>query len=130
MYPAHSRCCCLLCCSQYWCVKECNQKLLTDIHTHKHWLQHAYAYMFTASIARVCHVAGIVWETHPHCKHVLADLQDATQLALKIVTNYALSDSGITTYASPGQSLGFMRKSFEVSHFQQATWHDKSLLHC
>lgn len=43
------------------------------------------------------------------------DLKDATQLALKIVTNYALSDAGITTYASPGQSLGFMRKSFEVS---------------
>ncbi|KAL0050459.1 hypothetical protein WJX82_011563 [Trebouxia sp. C0006] len=43
------------------------------------------------------------------------DLKDATQLALKIVTNYALSDAGITTYASPGQSLGYMRKSFEVS---------------
>ena len=43
-------------------------------------------------------------------------VQDATQLALKIVTNYALSDAGITTYASPGQSLGFMRKSFEASY--------------
>lgn len=41
-------------------------------------------------------------------------MQDATQLALKIVTNYALSDAGITTYAAPGASLGFMRKSFEV----------------
>lgn len=41
-------------------------------------------------------------------------LQDATQLALKIVTNYGLSDIGMTTYAAPGASLGFMRKSFEV----------------
>ena len=41
-------------------------------------------------------------------------LQDATQLALKIVTSYGLSDIGITTYAAPGASLGFMRKSFEV----------------
>lgn len=41
-------------------------------------------------------------------------LQDATQLALKIVTNYGLSDIGITTYAAPGASPGFMRKSFEV----------------
>ncbi len=46
---------------------------------------------------------------------LLCVVQDATQLALKIVTNYALSDAGITTYASPGQSLGYMRKSFEVS---------------
>ena len=46
---------------------------------------------------------------------LLCIVQDATQLALKIVTNYALSDAGITTYASPGHSLGYMRKSFEVS---------------
>lgn len=44
-------------------------------------------------------------------------LQDATQLALKIVTSYGLSDIGITTYAAPGASLGFMRKSFEVLPF-------------
>jgi len=50
-----------------------------------------------------------------HAVKLLCDVQDATQLALKIVTNYALSDAGITTYASPGQSLGYMRKSFEVS---------------
>lgn len=42
-------------------------------------------------------------------------MQDATQLALKIVTSYGLSDLGITTYASPGTSLGYMRKSFEVA---------------
>ncbi|KAL3161042.1 hypothetical protein ABBQ38_009425 [Trebouxia sp. C0009 RCD-2024] len=45
----------------------------------------------------------------------ISDLKDATQLALKIVTNYALSDIGITTYAPPGSALGYMRKSFEVS---------------
>lgn len=43
-------------------------------------------------------------------------MQDATQLALKIVTNYALSDIGITTYAPPGTTLGYMRKSFEVNN--------------
>lgn len=43
-------------------------------------------------------------------------MQDATQLALKIVTNYALSDIGITTYAPPGSALGYMRKSFEVNN--------------
>lgn len=41
-------------------------------------------------------------------------MQDASRLALKIVSNYALSDAGITTYASPGHGLGFMQKSFEV----------------
>lgn len=49
-------------------------------------------------------------------------VQDATQLALKIVTSYALSDAGITTYASPGQSLGYMRKSFEVSSPSKLTF--------
>lgn len=44
----------------------------------------------------------------------LLDVQDASRLALKIVSNYSLSDVGITTYASPGHALGFMQKSFEV----------------
>lgn len=57
-----------------------------------------------------------------HAVKLLCIVQDATQLALKIVTNYALSDAGITTYASPGQSLGYMRKSFEVSSISKLTF--------
>ena len=49
----------------------------------------------------------------------LIPLQDASRLALKIVSNYALSDAGIPTYASPGHGLGYMQKSFEVVLCQQ-----------
>lgn len=41
-------------------------------------------------------------------------MQDAGSLAMKIVANYGLSDIGITTYAGPTASLGYMQKSFEA----------------
>ncbi len=63
-----------------------------------------------------------------HAVKLFCIVQDATQLALKIVTNYALSDAGITTYASPGQSLGYMRKSFEVSKLTFGGISDHGLL--
>lgn len=56
-----------------------------------------------------------------HCDNLLY-LQDATKLALKIVTNYALSDLGLTTYAPPGTSLGYMQKSFEVIPSESCPW--------
>ena len=62
----------------------------------------------------------------PQC-HCALPMQDATQLALKIVTNYALSDAGITTYAAPGSSLGFMRKSFEVHTSSLQLYHAADL---
>lgn len=47
--------------------------------------------------------------------HVFSSgMQDASRLAVKIVSNYGLSDAGITTYAAPGHAMGFMQKSFEV----------------
>ncbi|KAK9817111.1 hypothetical protein WJX72_009705 [[Myrmecia] bisecta] len=45
----------------------------------------------------------------------ISDLRDGARLAQKIVANYGLSDEGITIYAPPTATLGFMRKSFEVS---------------
>ena len=44
------------------------------------------------------------------------DIKDASNLAMRIVSNYGLdSVVGITTYAPPPGSLGFMQKSFEVA---------------
>ena len=43
-----------------------------------------------------------------------ACLQDAARLAQKVVTNYGMSDLGITVHAPPAGGSGFMRKSFEA----------------
>ena len=58
------------------------------------------------------------------CRHVGSHLiypdwycacwQDAARLAQKVVSNYGMSDLGITVHAPPAGGMGFMRKSFEV----------------
>lgn len=40
--------------------------------------------------------------------------QDAARLAQKLVSNYGMSELGITVHAPPAGGVGFMRKSFEV----------------
>ena len=60
-----------------------------------------------------------------HCMHS----QDAARLAQKVVSNYGMSDLGITVHAPPAGGSGFMRKSFEartqtlfaVAHDMQCT---------
>ena len=40
--------------------------------------------------------------------------QDAGKLAQKVVSNYGMSDLGITVHAPPAGGAGFQRKSYEV----------------
>jgi hypothetical protein len=53
--------------------------------------------------------------TRPQLLHLHPCLQDATRLAVRLVSNYGLSELGITTYAPVPSRLGFMQRSFEVT---------------
>ena len=53
--------------------------------------------------------------TRPQPLRLHPCLQDATRLAVRLVSNYGLSELGITTYAPVPSRLGFMQRSFEVT---------------
>jgi hypothetical protein len=55
--------------------------------------------------------------THPptHPLPSQTALQDATQLAVRLVSNYGLSGLGITTYAPPPGRMGPSKAKFEVA---------------
>jgi len=46
--------------------------------------------------------------------------QDAGRLAQKVVSNYGMSDLGITVHAPPAGGAGFQRKSYEVGQVSTA----------
>ena len=44
----------------------------------------------------------------------MADLRDAMNMAVRLVTSYGLSNAGLTLYAPPTSAAGFMKRAFEV----------------
>jgi hypothetical protein len=58
--------------------------------------------------------------------YAITDMKDAAWLAQKIVTDYGMTDLGITTYAFKHRNIALKMRSFEVGRSPQlphAFWH-------